>query len=838
MTWRSIISSLVGLSLAASAFAGPARPGIHLYRQPDGTTISIVLHGDEFRHWATDPAGNLLELDAKGFYRIATGSGRRLSKAQTPARRHRGPSKAYMTTGERHIPVILIEFADVEFSLDNISERFDRMLNEPGYSDNGATGSVRDFYVENSRGLFTPVFDVLEPVRLDKNMAAYGANVTQDEDKAPEIALYEACLLLDQNTDTDFSAYDADEDGQVDMILYYYAGYDEAQAGQADAIWSHQWDVQESENAAAKNARFDGKALGRYFCTSELYGSSGTRMTGIGTTCHEFAHSLGLPDFYDTDYTTGGLSGGFYAYSTMCEGSYNNSCRTPPYFNILERTMLGWVEESAIQELPQGNVLWAPVQENAAYMVPTDVAGEYFIWEYRNSSGWDSFLPKGLILYHIDRSENIAFDGKPAIYYWDNWETLNNLNNVAAHPLAYIIPSSQPKIKNYQGKPEGIPFPGLAGVTCFDSVGWSGEGTDYQLTDIRLSQENALAYVLKGYGTNVSGVVSSIDGEAVPGAVIGIDISESITVSAQDGRFVLDLPEQASLAPFVLSVSADGYRKTQVGGVLDWRSAYIPVSLMREGESTLETLRKYDASLDRIFFPLPSRDFGDCMGAVRFNAGELFRYTGRRIEKISFSTYGSATAEAVYVIVDIGSRRVLTREVENPMYGLNALNEVDISDADIRIPEGEDIYIGYGIKGSSQVFPLGVTREGHKDNSYYGRLNLEHSSWEPMTSSKVSSGYMDLLLGAGVREVTNPSSLAEMGYAFIDLGDNSWKAGDVLELKLAGAASEPVSVTWLFDGEITFDTSVSLTKGGHIIQALVDYGKGKSESLKTVITCE
>ena len=136
------------------------------------------------------------------------------------------------------------------------------------------------------------------------------------------------------------------------------------------------------------------------------------------------------------------------------------------------------------------------------------------------------------------------------------------------------------------------------------------------------------------------------------------------------------------------------------------------------------------------------------------------------------------------------------------------------------------------------MYPLGVAMIGREGTSFFAKLSLEESKWEPMTSDRVSSGYMDLLLTAGVREVTDASSLADMGYAFIDLGGKTWKAGESLPLKVSQGAIEPVRITWLYDGEITFDTSVTLTKGVHSIQAIVDYGEENKETLRAVITCE
>ena len=226
------------------------------------------------------------------------------------------------------------------------------------------------------------------------------------------------------------------------------------------------------------------------------------------------------------------------------------------------------------------------------------------------------------------------------------------------------------------------------------------------------------------------------------------------------------------------------------------------------------------------------------MGAVHFTPDDLFPFTGRRLEEVSFYNYISDEgAEAVYVIVDFGDTRVLTREVEQPLYGVKNLNTVNISDANLRIPDGTDVYIGYGVKGSAYPFPLAVTRTGHEDNSFYAPLNLDKSAWEPMFAEKISD-HMDLLLSAGVREVLDDADISMMGYATIDLGNKAWQAGDTLPLNLKAGPFEPVSVTWLFDGEIALEGSVLLTKGVHTVQAIVKYSGGRSENLKAIITCE
>ena len=80
---------------------------------------------------------------------------------------------------------MLIEFADLPFSVPDAQNAFHRMLNQKGYSDNGGTGSVYDYYYENSSKKFNPTYDVIGPVTLTKGYAEYGGNKDNGDDKAP-----------------------------------------------------------------------------------------------------------------------------------------------------------------------------------------------------------------------------------------------------------------------------------------------------------------------------------------------------------------------------------------------------------------------------------------------------------------------------------------------------------------------------------------------------------------------------------------------------------------------------------------------------------------------------
>ncbi len=527
---KQIISTLLAICLAAPLLAVPARPGKFSYTQPDGTVIELRRFGDEFSHRTVNAAGQEVRRDENGFYRPITLTNAekdaarmlaRIKRASANARRVKAASGKDLNQGERHIPVLIAAFKDCPFTVSNPNAKFDALLNQKGYSYNEALGSVRDYYEENSDGQFLPVFDVYGPVTLSSNMATYGGNDSDGNDKAAELALYQTAKALDG--EVDFSKYDYDGDGKIDMVLFYYAGFNEAEGGDEDTIWPHSWDIRQSDNSTITSGNiFDGVKLGNYFCTSELDGATGTTLCGIGVTCHEFGHSLGLPDFYDTDYgdsgDTYGENHGYaaepYSYSLMCSGSYNHNGKCPPYMNAEERIMLGWLAPEAIQTISaSGNYTLPAVQNGISYKTLTSREGEYFLYECRSLQGWDKYLPggPGLIVYHVDKSSTMVTvyneygyeTNISAAELWSNWDITNQINENAKHPCYYIVPAQdQNRIsqKCYTGEYAGypieydetkIPFPGNKNVKDYTPVDWAGVSGSVSFSKINYSSEDA-----------------------------------------------------------------------------------------------------------------------------------------------------------------------------------------------------------------------------------------------------------------------------------------------------------------------------------------------------------
>ena len=446
---NKIILMAVSLFFAAafsiSISAAPALRGSFPRTQPDGSVFYVTLAGDEFTRLALTGDGRPVIKDADGWYcyaligpdgkRISSGlrvpgtvgtrSEDRIGRTEVrPAEsvvhsvnlaaksRRAVMEKLYSAAGERFTTrsgkniraiILLAEFPDLKFQ--SSRSDFVDLVSKSGYSGNGATGSILDYFSDQFGDECSFTFDVGPVVTLSRSYTYYGKNGSDGNDENAHEAVIEACRLSDG--DVDFSRYDLDGDGCVDNIFVFYAGTDEARGADDDHLWSHSWAIRDG---AGVSVMLDGVYLNAYAMTSEIaYYSSMDKsaLAPIGSFCHEFAHTLGLKDMYDTDYEdSGGQSKGVWgSISLMDSGNYNNDGRTPPNFTALELDMLG------IGQCRTLNVGACSLTagERAYYKSETDCDGEFFLFESRVTEGWDKYIGgSGLLIYHVDMSERSA----------------------------------------------------------------------------------------------------------------------------------------------------------------------------------------------------------------------------------------------------------------------------------------------------------------------------------------------------------------------------------------------------------------------------------------------
>ena len=428
---KKITSLAVLLLLTLTTFAVPAYRGWQTKSQPDGTTIQLRLVGDEFHHYWADAEGNIVRQDANGYWRVVETK----PTAETiAAHRKASPmlqSRPKRAIGDRNFAprglVILVNFKDSKFNNTNTASAMNDLMNSSNYTYNGATGSVRQYFSDQSDGQYTPEFDVIGPVTLPDYMAHYGGNDSQGSDKLPGDMIVEACSIANELHNVDFTQYDNDNDGYVDFVYVIYAGMGEADGGAKNTIWPHNWDLESAyyyDNCTydRDERMFDGKYINNYACSAELDGQTGKR-AGIGTITHEFSHVIGLPDLYDTTYgqnheneATPG------AWHIMNAGSYNNNGNTPPNYTIYDKYFLGWKTPVNPGNEPQLLTLQpAGTKEYNAYQITTgntllpytSTTTAYYI-ENRQQSGWDAHLPgHGLVIWKVQYNDQAWANNGP-----------------------------------------------------------------------------------------------------------------------------------------------------------------------------------------------------------------------------------------------------------------------------------------------------------------------------------------------------------------------------------------------------------------------------------------
>lgn len=894
---KNILLIFVLLFSSLSLLAGPAYPGKIVYTQPDGSTINIYLHGDEWGHWATDDAGNILEQDADGYWRISTRLTRTaLESLQEQAAQKRAAAAqvraeyaqkaASANFGSPRIPVILVGFSDRAFS--KTAAQFTSFFNTHGYSENNAIGSVWDYFNENSFGQFTPTFEVLGPVTLDYNMSYYGANSGGD-DIRPEMALVHAAQKL--NASVDFSRYDNDGDGTVDFVIFYYAGFDEAQNGGSNCIWSHAWYLQYSSNVSSSDRRFDNVYLNRYFCTAELKGRSGTTMCSIGTTCHEFAHTLGLPDFYDANGSTNGDAANMYDYDLMASGSYNADSTTPPYLNSEELTEIGWL--SAIPELTATGSVTLPAinypgaTAYSAYMTKTSVSGEYFVYETRGGQRWDADLPTGLLVYHVDKSSSYA----------SRWSS-NAVNNYSAHPCCYVIPAKNPTSLTNQFTYVDNSTSSLA--TCmfgstyktYTPTAWNGNQTGFTFTNITYSASNhsVTFTVSNGNTLGVSGVVMNTDGVPIEGVTItvtdGAGMSSAPAKVAKKGldglvqkvRVLLRPSKKkaqaiARAASYTITTAADGSYSVELPAgtyqVMASKSGYVSQTatvtvtsmivtqnfyLMREGEALPDDIYAWptDEDLSEYIFFYSGRSI---IGQNLYPASEMGGYAGKQIKEIKFIVIGyeNTTFQGVNVVIDFDDTRVATVPVPTADVIIGDYTTVDLRDQEIIIPNGKDVYAGVGYSGITNPYS-----ETSETTTYYASFGCFYKSDEDYNlydwaQNWAYCGYWSSynLTSTGTRTTDNDTifdfiltvgdyEAPDTGYNYIaDPGNGSYAAGTVFDLTLIetqGERKPQGTIAWYMDDEPLSGTSVTLPSGTHVIEARFVTTDGKNKIVELEVS--
>ena len=487
-------------------FARPALQGTRRIQQPDGSFVTVRLVGDEYRSYHTTADGYSLVRNNEGCFVYAQMGadgqlapttlvardaearsaedqvylqqvGRQLKPSLTPEmeqmQAHSRAARAQALSGHRAPRydyskfrglVLLVEFDDCPFTYEDYHDIMDHMLNDDDYTGETrtnlqsgkttirCTGSMRDYFRDNSNGIFVPHFDVAGPVKINHSQFEGRHGAAQ--------LIADACTAAD--SEVNFSDYDVDGDGVVDMVYYIFSGLPSyIQGNDERLLWPHQYDMRYYNRYIRK----DGVLLGRYACSTELFGYTDWQiLEGIGTMCHEFSHVLGLPDFYDTDTEDvyPGLCENPSLWSIMANGADGNYGRTPICFSLFERYALGFATPQRLSEAGSYE-LESVASSNTGYRIDTPVKKEYFLIENRQKVKWDSALPgHGMLVWRVDSTNSAV------------WTNTNQVNANPKHPYYQLVRADGLKTQTTQGQEmildsSSDPFPGSKRVTSIDN---------------------------------------------------------------------------------------------------------------------------------------------------------------------------------------------------------------------------------------------------------------------------------------------------------------------------------------------------------------------------------
>ena len=558
MKFLRVLASVVLVMCSLTSLADVACPEPATVRQPDGTLLTIVLHGDEFCNYTTTADGYTVVLCTDGYYRYARLDGGNLVSTGITAHNAGSRSAAersWTATAQRNIApamstsandiknaqramrrklhgvsgninyskfrglVILVEYNDCQFIREDAHDAWNDILNKHdynGYTDTytnnfvNYTGSVRDYFYDNSNHIFDPVFDVYGPVKV--NYSQYYVNQHENAQTLMSAALSAA------DSQINFRDYDQNGDGVVDMVFFIVAGGGSNYSSINDSrlLWPH---------ASSISKSVDGIRTGRYACSTELQGSPADRnLAGIGTICHEFSHVLGLADLYDTDYETGGQSIHPGKWDLMAGGSYLNSSRTPSGYSVYQRYALGF--STPTKASTGTNTL---IAGDDGLRINSRVANEFFLLENRQQqSKWDAYLPgHGMLVWRVDSTNT------------DVWEN-NRPNAVPDHLYCELLRAGGADPNSAALASD--PFPGSKGIhsltntTTPSLLSWTGVPTPMVVNDI--NENNGVITFGLGYEENQPGP-ENITGEYVSATVDshGCNTSNHLTVTADGSRY-------------------------------------------------------------------------------------------------------------------------------------------------------------------------------------------------------------------------------------------------------------------------------------------------------------
>ena len=579
----SIAFALMGI---ASGFAAKAHTGLTTITQSDGSQLTIRLHGDEHFSWYSTADDVLLVQVGNNYYvaqveedgtlkatpQLAHNAGERgtveeqvinnqnkekflnllNAEPQALAKPIGTVTPAYFPhTGSPKALVILVEFQDVKFKTSDPVATFTHYLKgaegeaapkaNNAYVTKGMVnyGSVSQYFNDMSQGKFTPQFDIVGPVTVRKNSAYYGSNTGGTDANFKEM-IAEACKNV--STNVNFADYDQDNDGYIDLVYIIYAGYSESFGGNsADCLWPKSGSATFNEPGTNISLELNGKMISRYGINNELNGTPKNwidgkpLLNGIGLFCHEFSHTMGLPDLYPTVEASRVDNQNPEYWDLMDGGEYTYNGYFPTPYSPWEMDVMGWTDPIELGDEAKQVSLNSYATSRTAYKINGE-NDEYLLIQNIQADGWWMGIAKafntGMLVWRID-------------YPYTTVSLDNRLNNEISKPNVMIVPADGYVIsdynhgdgqkwtdKEYKESLQGDPFPGTANTTELLSVKLNNSTLEKPFYNIKKTDGAITFDYLKDYATGIDSPVIQQNQEkdtrifTLDGRYLGTDASQ------------------------------------------------------------------------------------------------------------------------------------------------------------------------------------------------------------------------------------------------------------------------------------------------------------------------
>lgn len=490
------------LSLAIvtmAAMAVPVKPGWHTLKLVDGTEVRVQTRGDENFHWL-EAADGTCYVEKNGVYEEVSFETLTAHRESRMARR--SPHRAiYASTtdglgqfgkmsmgavpsiGKYTIPVVMVQFKDLKFQKTTTIAKMTRYYNEEGYDDEGGTGSVRDYFIEQSGGQFVPTFDVVGLVTLNKSYSYYGGG--DDDEHLYELPGDVIAAAVEQGVD--FSKYvvpagDSNHKTGVPLLAMFYAGRGAATEypDGVDYLWPCEWDDVEDPEGYGD---YNDVHFNSFFIGNEL-GSGGGSLMGCAVFCHEFGHAMGLPDFYVT--SNDGYSGDdpFGLWSIMDSGAYlDDDSRIPAAYNAYEKSYMGWLDLKVLDTTADEVVLANPENcgEGSAVIVRNSNTETFIIENHQPSKFFPEEFGEGVLVIRIAYNKTS----------WNN----NDLNNIQSKKRACVLTANGAKM--YYSAEKGNLY-GYSKTAIGSLKTYSGGTKDIGIKKVTKNSDGTITLTLDG----------------------------------------------------------------------------------------------------------------------------------------------------------------------------------------------------------------------------------------------------------------------------------------------------------------------------------------------------